>query len=303
MQSPCYNIEYYNMKSIGIVTEETVDLLPKTIKALQIAIVPVILNWPEMESMPGGNTFEKMREIERRGITSFGKTSQPSPMDFLTRYQKQLQRFDEVICITLTSKLSGSHNSALLARSLLSTEEQSRVFIVDSLTVSCGQALVVLKAIDLINSGKQVRDVVDTLQEFIHQVHLFVMFHETKWLEASGRISHVVTSLIRGLARIGVRPIMTFEKGTLIPAGLKTRAKDTADVLFKQFDRNSKKARQTGKKIRLAITHADDQESALRLKRMVEELGNVEVVLVNLINNVIGVITGPNTLAFAWSEI
>ena len=144
---------------------------------------------------------------------------------------------------------------------------------------------------------------VDTLKEFIHQVHLFAMFRETKWLEASGRISHVVTSLIRGLARIGVRPLMTIEEGTLVPAGLKTRARDTADVLFKQFDKNSRKARQAGKKIRLAITHADDQGSALRLKQMAEELQNVEVVLVNLINNVIGVITGPDTLAFAWSEI
>jgi len=290
------------MKSIGIVTEETVDLLPKTIQKLQIAIVPVILNWPAIEGIPGYNTFEKMRELEGRGITSFGKTSQPAPMDFLIGYQRQLERFNEVICITLTSKLSGSHNSAVLARSLLSPEEQSRVFIVDSLTVSCGQALVVLKAIDLINSGEQVQDVVGTLQEFIHQVHLFVMFRETKWLEASGRTSHVVASLIRGLARIGVRPIMTFEKGALIPAGLKTRAKDTADVLFRQFEKNSEKTRQSGKKIRLAITHGDDHESALRLMRMAEELGNVEVVLINLINNVVGVITGPDTLAFAWCE-
>ena len=112
----------------------------------------------------------------------------------------------------------------------------------------------------------------------------------------------MVTSLIRGLARIGVRPLMTIEEGTLVPAGLKTRARDTAEVLFKQFDKSSKKARQAGKKIRLAITHADDQGSALRLKQMAEELQNVEVVLVNLINNVIGVITGPDTLAFAWSE-
>jgi len=291
------------MKSIGIVAEETVDLLPKTVKALQIEIVPVILNWPDMESMPGGNTFEKMRELERRGITSFGKTSQPSPMDFLTGYRQQLNRFNEVICITLTSKLSGSHNSASLARSLLSPEEQARVFVVDSLNVSCGQALVVLKAVDLINSGEKVREVVNTLQKFVHQVHLFVMFQETKWLEASGRVSHIVTSLIRGLARIGVRPLMTFEEGTLVPAGLKTRARDTADVLFKHFEKNSRKARQVGKKIRLAITHADDQESAVRLKRMVEELENVEVVQVNLINNVIGVITGPSTLAFAWSEV
>lgn len=73
------------MDRIGIVTEETVDLLPEAIEEHKIAIVPAILNWPELEEMPGGNTFQKMRELERRGIESFGKTSQPTPNDFLVK--------------------------------------------------------------------------------------------------------------------------------------------------------------------------------------------------------------------------
>ena len=290
------------MNNIGIVTEETVDLLPDTINALGIAVVPAVLNWPEMEGMPGDNTFQKMRELERRGIKGFGKTSQPTPGDFLNGYRKQLERFNEVICVTLSSKLSGSHNSAMLARALLTPEEQQKVLIVDSLNVSCGQALVVLKAVDLIRAGRELQDILEELQEVISQVHVFVMFQDSKWLEASGRISHTVASLMRGMARIGVRPLLTLEKGALVPAGLKTRARNTAEVLFKQFDKKSENTRQAGKRIRLAITHGNDHESALRLKQMAEELENVEVVLINLINNVVGVITGPDTLAFAWCE-
>ena len=96
---------------------------------------------------------------------------------------------------------------------------------------------------------------------------------------------------------------MTFSKGKLVPAGLKSRAKDTAGVLFKQFEKDTEKARKAGKGIRIAITHGDDPESALRLRQMVEELENIEVSFINIINNVVGVITGPNTLAFAWCEI
>ena len=290
------------MDRIGIVTEETVDLPPEIIEENQIAIVPAILIWPEIEELPGENTFQKMRELEKRGIKSFGKTSQPSPSDFLIKYKYQIGRFDKVLCITLTSKLSGSYNSAVLAKTLLTPEEQQRVLIVDSLNASCGQALVVLKAIDLIRSGKGLQDTVNELQELIPHIHLFAMFQDPKWLEASGRISHVIANVMRGMARIGIRPLLTFEKGKLVPAGLKTRAKDTAEVLFRQLEKDTKEARKAGKGIRVAITHGDDPESALRMRQMAEELENIEVAFINIINNIVGVVTGPNTLAFAWGE-
>lgn len=291
------------MDRIGIVTEETVDLLEETIEEHQIAIVPAILIWPEMKEIPGENTFQKMRELERRGIKSFGKTSQPTPSDFLVEYQHQIERFDKVLCVTLTSKLSGSYNSAVLAKTLLAPEEQRRVLVVDSLNASCGQALVVLKAIDLIQDGKELEEVVKQLEGFVPQVRLFAMFQDPKWLEASGRISHTVASLMRGMARIGLRPLLAFEKGKLVPAGLKTRARDTAEVLFRQLEKDTEKARKAGKRIRMAITHGDDPEAALRLKRMAEELENIEVAFINIVNNVVGVVTGPDTLAFAWCEI
>ena len=123
------------MDSIGIVTEETADLPPEIIEKHQIATIPVILNWPEIAELPGENTFQKMRELERRGTKSFGKTSQPSPQDFLAKYLYQIERFGKVLCITLTSRLSGSYNSAVLAKTLLAPEEQGKVFIVDRKSV------------------------------------------------------------------------------------------------------------------------------------------------------------------------
>lgn len=291
------------MDRIGIVTEVTADLPPEMIEEHQIETVPAILVWPELEEMPGENTFLKMRELERRGLKSFGKTSQPTPMDFLVKYKRQIGRFGKVLCITLTSKLSGSYNSAMLARTQLTAEEQQKVFIIDSLNASCGQALVVLKAIDLINEERQVEEIIKQLEEFIPQVHLFAMFQDPKWLEASGRISHVVANVMRGMARIGIRPLLTFERGKLVPASLKTRARDTAEVLFRQLEKDSKEARNSGKRIRVAITHGDNLEGAQRLKEMAErELENINVAFINIINNIVGAPTGPGTLAFAWCE-
>jgi DegV family protein with EDD domain len=292
------------MDTIGIITEETADLPLEIIERHQIAIVPAILNWPEIEELPGENTFQKMRELERREIKSFGKTAQPSPKDFLAKYKYQLERFDKVLCITLTSKLSGSHDSAVLAKTLLEPKDQEKVFIVDSLNATCGQALVVLKAIDLIISRKGIEGIMKELDEFVPHVHFFVMFEDPKWLEASGRISHIVANMMRGMAKIGIRPLLTFRRGVLVSAGLRTKAKEIPDVLFRQLERETEKSRKEGKKIRTAITHGDDLEGAQRLRGMAEkELKNTEVAFINIINNVVGAPTGPGTLAFAWCEI
>jgi len=307
-------------RRIGIITEETADLPQEIIEKHQIAIVPAKLDWPELEGLPGENTFQKMRELEKRGIQSFGKTSQPSPKDFLDKYNYQLERFEKILCITLTSKLSGSYNSAIQAKNFLKSEQKdynppstpplaggeraSKVFIIDSLSASCGQAIIILKAIDLIESGKKAEEIVKELENFIPQVRLFVIFEDPKWLEASGRISHLVANLLRKIAQAGIRPLLTFRNGKLIPAGIKGGAKDIPTALFKQFEVKTKRARTDGKKIRAVITHGDDFQGAQRLRETIEkEFNNVEIVFLNTIDNVVGAPTGPNTLAISWCEI
>lgn len=292
------------VERIGIITDEAADLPQEIIEKHQIAIVPVKLDWPEIENLPGKNTFQKMRELEKRGIKSFGKTSQPSPKDFIDKYNYQLERFEKVLCITLTSKHSGTYNSAIQAKNFLKPEEQEKVFIIDSLNASGGQALLVLKTIDLIKSGKMSDEIVKELEQLLPKIRLFIMFEDPKWLEASGRISPLIANFLRGMERRGIRALMTFKNGKLVPGNIKIHARDTAMVFFKQFEKETKKLKQENKKIRLAITHGDDLASAQRLKEMIEkEFKNTQVAFINIINNVVGAPTGPNTLAFAWCEI
>jgi len=89
----------------------------------------------------------------------------------------------------------------------------------------------------------------------------------------------------------------------LVPAGIKAGAKDIPTALFKKFETGMKKLRED-KQIRVIITHGDDLEGAQRLEEMIKkDFQNAEVAFINIINNVVGGPTGPNTLAIAWSEI
>ena len=291
------------MNKIGLVIDEAADLPREIIEKHQIAVVPVKMDWPDLESLAGENTFQKMREAEKREIKSFAKTSQPSPKDFLDAFKKQLEGFEKVLCITLTSKLSGTYNSANQARTILREEDQKRVFIVDSLNASCGEGLLDIKAIDLIEQRKDIEEIVKELEKFVPQIYLYGIVEDPKWLESLGRISHTLANWVRRMQKIGVRPIIGIKKGVIKAIGIKAGAKDISVALFHQLEAKTKKLRNQGKKIRVAITHGDDPEGARRLKEMIEkELKGVEVAFINLIDNVLAVLGGPDALILAWFE-
>jgi len=291
------------MQKIGLVADEAADLPKEIIEKYQMAVVPVKMDWPDLENLPGENTFQKMREAEKRGIKSFGKTSQPSPRDFLEAFKKQLEKFEKIICIAVTSKLSGTYNSAIQAEGMLGDENQKRIFIVDSLNASCGEGLSDLKAIDLIEEGKEAGEIVKELEEFVSQIHLYGMFKDVKWLEASGRISSTVADWFRRMEKIGFRPILGVKKGLVKAIGIKAGAKDIPTALFYQLKTKTEKLLNQGKKIRVVITHGDNPEGAQKLKERIEkELENTEVAFINLIDNVLGVLVGPGTLILAWCE-
>lgn len=298
------------MNKIGLVVDEGADLTKEIIEKYQIEVVPLKMDWPDIEGLPGENTFQKMREAERRGIKSFGKTSQPSPKDFVDAFKKHFEKFEELICITITSMHSGTYNSACQAKNFLdsnppTTQQGEKVFILDSLNGSGGQGLLVLKAIDLIEKGeKKAEEIFKELEAFRPKIVLRGILKDPKWLEASGRISSTVANLIRRMEKIGLRPMLGIKNGTIKAVGIKTRAKDIPTALFNTFKEKTKKLLSQNKKIRVVITHGDNLEGAQKLKEMIEkELNGVEIAFLNLIDNVLGVLVGPDALVLAWTEI
>jgi DegV family protein with EDD domain len=281
---------------IGIVADEGGDLPEELIKKHKITIVPFKVDFGEMKNLPG-NVYQKIREAEKRRIKSFVKTSQPSPGDFLKAFREKLKEFEEIICITITSKHSGTFNSALQAKEFLA--EKGKIHIVDSLNGSGGEGLIILKAAELIEKKLKIKEILERLKGAISKTHLIVMLQDPKWLEASGRISHILANVLKGMQKIGIRPLIGIKRGRILPVKIKRKAKDTADSIFKEFEsRILKKA--GAEKIKIAITHADNLKETLKLKEKIERLKNCEVVFLNLIGNILGGLAGPGAIALAY---
>jgi DegV family protein with EDD domain len=290
-------MEKENLKQkIGIVADEGGDLPEELIKKQKISIVPFKVDLGDLAKFPG-NIYQKIKEAEKRKIKAFIKTSQPSPGDFIFAFKEKLKEFEEIICITITSKHSGTFNSALQAREYL--PEKEKIHVVDSLSGSAGEGLIILKAASLIERGLKIKEILENLKNSISKTNLIFMLEDPERLEASGRIPHILASWLKKMQKIGIRPLLGIKNGKIRPVGIK-KTKDIATALFEEFKNKISKIEE--KIVKIAITHADNLKEAEKLNEMVQKLKNVEISFLNLIGNVLGGLAGPGAIALAWQE-
>lgn len=288
--------------SIGIVTEGNLaDLPQKVLERYQIEPVLCIVDWPEGQNLPGENIYQKMREADKRRIKTFPKTTQPSPKSYFDAFKKQLQKFDKVLCITLSHKLSGCYNSACQGKEMMGEEEKARVYILDSLQAVASQGLLVLRAIELIQEQREINEVIEELKKLIPKTHLYAILEDPKWIEAGGRMSKSQANWIRRIKKINLHPLVTIKDGVVTKAGI-IFARDTAEALFKKIAKESQKTRKEGKRIRIIIGHADNPEGAEKLRQRLKEI-KAEVPFISLASPVVCSHTGPGTLLAGWMPI
>jgi len=256
--------------SIGIVTENNVACLPEKV-------------------------------MERYQIETADAISKAIPRSYFDAFKKQLQRFEKVLCITVTSKLSGCYNSACQAREMLNENEKERVYIFDSLQAAPSQAILVLRAIELIQEQREINEVLDELKKLVPQTHLYIIFEDPKWIEAGGRVSKSQANWIRRMKKLNLHPLITIKKGVVISGGV-VLARDMAEALFKKIKKESQKVRKEGKRIRVIISQADNPEGAEKLRQMLKEI-KAEVPFISLASPVVCSHTGPGTLLAGWLPI
>jgi DegV family protein with EDD domain len=288
------------MKKISLIIGETSSLPKEIVKKYEMVCVSYIVNWQEGEKIPGENIFQKMKRAEKEGIKSFPKTSQPPPGTFKKIFEEELKMAEKIIVLTLSSKLSGGYNSAIQAREMIS--EKERIFVLDTLNVTVGEGLVDLCIAKMIQEGKDEKEILEKFPKIVKNTHLFGMVEDPKWLEAGGRVSHSFALLLSKMQKIGMRPLIGVKKGEVKPVALKMRAKNVPQALFQELKREIEKAKLDKGKVKVAIGHADNLEGAKEIQELIEKnLKEIEILFLGLIDPVIGVHTGPGTLAIAWS--
>lgn len=273
---------------IGLVTDSTSDLPPAQAQALGVQVVPLYVNFK-------GKVYRDWVEIKPADIfegvragAELPSSSQPSPQDFKEAYEKALQSADHVLSIHISSKLSGTAQSAQLAAS----EFPGRITIFDSLAASQGIGMMVERAKEMLDQGADLRSVMTELERIRTDHKVLFSLATLEYLKKNGRIGGA-QALLGSL--LGIKPILTIKEGRVEPV---TRARGEKKALAEMVE-GFKAWAQGRKRIRIYYLYNGDASAVEAFRQTVRGLGlPVEEHSSSEVGAVISTHTGPGVYGF-----
>lgn len=198
------------------------------------------------------------------------KSSCPSPEVYMQSYETQA---DRVYVVTLSSHLSGSHNSAVLGRNLYEeTHGSKRIHILDSRSASCGETQIALKAMELEESGKySFEEIVQKLEEFRDRMVTYFVLDNLEVLRKNGRLTGVKALVA---STLNIKPIMMGDKGIIAQAG---QAIGMKKALAKMAELIVEKMEKTEERI-LMITHCNNLKRAENIRDLILQKASFKAV-------------------------
>jgi len=215
---------------IHVVTDSTSDMTQEQARELGVTVVPLIVRFGEEQFRDG---VDLDADAFYRRLTT-GKvhptTSQPPPEEFNAVYKALLRDpADSVVSIHISSKLSGTLQSAHLAVQELGPE---RIHLVDSESVSAGLQLLVRGAVDDIAHGCEPVEVVDRARELRRRIGIYVLLDTLTYLQRGGRIGRA-QALVGGL--LNVKPVLVVDDGEVAPQGRVRSRRQGVDMIVEQI--------------------------------------------------------------------
>jgi DegV family protein with EDD domain len=216
------------MSRVAIVTDSASDLPAERAAAAGVTVVPLLAYFGEREYRAGVDlSYEDFwRELTAPGAP-FPKTAAAAPGSFKEAFEALFaEGYDEIVCISVGSKLSATLGSAKVAREMM---PERSIHVVDSESATLGQGLLVLLAAQRAREGKSGADIVAELEKRRHTIVLYLALDTLEYLKRGGRISPARAAIGSVLS---VKPIITLVDGVVENADRpRTRAKARARLL------------------------------------------------------------------------
>ena len=185
--------------SVKIIVDSTADLAPQ-VKAQMSAVVPLSVMFGEKEYKDGVTITAEMFYAMLAANKELPTSSQPTPAAFEEAYEKATADGSEVVVITISSRLSGTYQSATIA-----ADEFPGVYVVDSRSAALGTGVLAEYALRLAAEGKSGEQILNILMEKRKQVHLYAILDTLEYLKKGGRIS-AATAVVGGM--LNVKPLI-----------------------------------------------------------------------------------------------
>ncbi|WP_286312866.1 DegV family protein [Romboutsia ilealis] len=266
------------MKKIRIVTDSSCDLNNEIAEKYNIEIVP--LNIAFGDDIYADGEIEKAEFYKMMADSPvLPKTSCPSPERFMRSYEGEEE---EILVITLASKLSGTYSTAVLAKSMFEEEyPNKKVAVIDTETGSIGQGLLIVKAAQLAEEGKGLDEIVSIIESLKNDIVFYGSLETLENAIKGGRINPIAGKLINAL---NFKIIVKIGNGEVKPCD-KARGDNNS---LKKVVENVCSSIKKGEVKSLAIAHANCLDKALKVKEMMLKNHNFKSIMISEVGAVMG---------------
>ncbi len=278
--------------SIRIIIDSASDITKEKALALGLYFMPLKTIFGNEEYLDGVTMSHQQfyeRLIETEEIPT---TSQIPPYEYEKVFSSIVENGDTAICITLSSKLSGSYQSANIAVA----DYEDKIHIVDSENVCIGEQILILYALKLREEGKSVEEIIDSLNKRKKDIRLIALLDTLEYLKKGGRISP--TAAFAG-SLLSIKPVIAIENGEVAILGKARGSKNGNNMLMELTGKNGGidfsmpfTLGYTGLSDSLLLKYIADSEVLYK--------GKVDKLPISTIGSTIGTHAGPGAIALAF---
>ncbi len=279
--------------AVKFIIDSASDVLPAECVKLGVTHLPLKVFFGESEYADGVNLthgafFEKLTS----GTAPHPTTSQVTPAEFEAAYEAVTANGDTAVVITISSRLSGTYQSACIA----AEDYEGKVFVLDSLSATIGERLLLQRGLEMARQGLDAETIWRKLDVEKERIRIFARLDTLEYLKKGGRIS-ATTAVVGGL--LNIKPIIAVQEGLVESVG-KARGPRQADNLLRELVTNAGGV-DFSKPVCLAYSGSSDEN----VRRFVEESdalwnGRGDSLNVASIGCVIGAHVGPGAVAIAF---
>lgn len=280
-------------RRVQLLANSGCDMPPEKAAALGFTLIPDLIIFGQRQYR---NTVDIDCPVFYRMLAQAQQlptSSHPSAGDFLSAFLAAPPE-QEVLCMTVTSQMSGTWSTAMAARALLAEQApEKRVFVYDSRQVSHGMGLMMAAAARFADLGLGAEEIMARLDHYQKQVGVYFVLESLKNARKGGRVG-----AIKALAAdaLGVKPLLTFADGTVRDVGIARGFRDGMRGVLRHY------AAQADKTAPCIVFHADNLSGAERLAGEIRAAAPGAPVELAYVGSVIGIYTGAGCVGVAFSK-
>lgn len=283
-----------------IISDGSCDLPQEIVEKKGIRVVPFYVSFDEIdykkeiEEIAVREFYQKM--VDNKGV--YPKSSMPSVDDYATVFREYAKQEIPMICICITTKFSGSMNSAINAKELILEEyPNAQITIIDSTVNTVLQGLLVLEVVRMQEAGLCYEDTIRQIERIKATGRILFTISSIDYLKKGGRIGRLM-GLVSNTLRI--QPLIKLKEGEIFPMGIVRSRHKAMEKVIAAAKEHFETTKENPESYSIAVGFGYDYEEAVEFrKKLLESMrqySKVEEMPIYQIGATIGVHTGPNPL-------